>query len=86
VTLRVVESRDPVAETVREAGNGYDLIVVGVSPTFGDGRYPWSVRHERIARDSEASLLVVRSHRAATKEASSAPKLEEPEAVVPNRI
>jgi nucleotide-binding universal stress UspA family protein len=87
VTLRVVESSDAVGETVREAKRGYDLIVVGVSPTFGDGRYPWSVRHERIARDSEASLLVVRSHRATVQPVRpAAAERDETEAAVPNRI
>lgn len=62
VTLRVIESRDAVRETVREARNGYDLIVVGVTPTFAGGLYPWGLRHQRLTRESEASLLVVRSH------------------------
>jgi nucleotide-binding universal stress UspA family protein len=63
VTLKVVESREPVRETLLEATNGYDLIVIGVSPTFHAGDYPWSVRNERLARESGASLLVVHSHR-----------------------
>jgi nucleotide-binding universal stress UspA family protein len=63
VTLRVVESRDAIRETIREARNGYDLIVVGVTPTFAGGLYPWGLRHQRLTRESEASLLVVRSRR-----------------------
>jgi hypothetical protein len=87
VRLRVVESADPVGETVREAEAGYDLIVVGVSPTFGAGLYPWNLRHERIAKDSQASLLVVWSHGAAAGQPveQRVAKTEEAAAAVSNR-
>jgi nucleotide-binding universal stress UspA family protein len=87
VRLLVVESADPVGETVREAEAGYDLIVVGVSPTFGAGVYPWNLRNERIAKDSQASLLVVWSHGAAAGQrvAQRVAKPEEAEAAVSGR-
>jgi K+:H+ antiporter len=63
VVLKVVESWDPLGETVRESRQGYDLIVMGVAPTFTLGRSQFGKEHERIARESDASLLIVRSHR-----------------------
>lgn len=62
VTLKSVETWDPLGETVRESRRDYDLIVIGVTPTFGSGRSPFGREHERIARESDASLLIVRSH------------------------
>jgi Kef-type K+ transport system membrane component KefB/nucleotide-binding universal stress UspA family protein len=60
VRLQLVESDDPLAAAIAEARQGYDLIVVGASPTWGTQPSPFGARHEELARASDASLLVVR--------------------------
>ena len=60
VRLQLVESDDPLAAAIAEARQGYDLIVVGASPTWGMTPSPFGARHEELARASSASLLVVR--------------------------
>jgi Kef-type K+ transport system membrane component KefB/nucleotide-binding universal stress UspA family protein len=60
VRLQLVESDDPLAAAIAEARQGYDLIVVGASPTWGTQPSPFGARHEELARASSASLLVVR--------------------------
>ncbi len=62
VELRVVPSADPVQALVDVAKEGFDLVVVGVSETWGLDPSPFSVRHERIARECPASMLIVRRH------------------------
>ncbi|MGH7502676.1 MAG: universal stress protein [Longimicrobiales bacterium] len=62
VALKVVMSWDAVGEVVRESTAGYDLIVSGVASTWGVGAQPIGKHHERIARESDASLLLVRKH------------------------
>ncbi len=62
VELRVVPSGDPVEALVDVAKEGFDLVVVGVSETWGLDPSPFSVRHERIARECPASMLIVRRH------------------------
>jgi nucleotide-binding universal stress UspA family protein len=59
VTLKVVTSWDPVGEVVRESTNGYDLIVSGIA-AGANGTQPIGKHHERIARESDASLLLIR--------------------------
>jgi K+:H+ antiporter len=76
VRLKVVDSNDPVEAAVREAREGYDLIVVGVAREWGTApAFPFifGQRHEALARNSTASLLVVR------------PKSAEPAAAPANR-
>jgi Kef-type K+ transport system membrane component KefB len=58
--LKEVEHADPIEAVVREAREGYDLIVVGVSRMWGTTPSPFGRRHEALARESTASLLVVR--------------------------
>lgn len=62
VTLKVIASWDPVGEIVRESTNGYDLIVSGIATGSGNGATPIGKHHERMARESDASLLLVRKH------------------------
>jgi nucleotide-binding universal stress UspA family protein len=62
VALKVVSSWDPVGEIVRESTNGYDLIVSGIATGWGNGTTPIGKHHERVARESDASLLLVRKH------------------------
>ncbi len=64
VELRVVPSDDPVEALVAVAREGFDLVVVGVSETWGLDPSPFTVRHERIARECPASMLIVRTHAA----------------------
>jgi Kef-type K+ transport system membrane component KefB/nucleotide-binding universal stress UspA family protein len=76
VRLEVVDSNDPVEAAVREAREGYDLIVVGVAREWGTApAFPFifGQRHEALARNSTASLLIVR------------PKSAEPTAAPANR-
>jgi Kef-type K+ transport system membrane component KefB/nucleotide-binding universal stress UspA family protein len=60
VRLELVESDSPLDVAIAEAKQGYDLIVVGASPTWGMTPSPFGARHEELARVSTASLLVVR--------------------------
>jgi nucleotide-binding universal stress UspA family protein len=60
VTLKVIESDSPVDAAVREAREGYDLIVVGASRSWGTAPTALGQRHEELARAGQASLLVVR--------------------------
>jgi len=60
VRLKLVESDNPLDVAVAEARQGYDLIVVGASPTWGMSPSPFGARHEELAAASSASLLVVR--------------------------
>ena len=60
--LRSVTSDDPIEVVVSEARRNYDLVVLGVSESFGLEPSPFGARHERIARECPASLLVVRRY------------------------
>ncbi len=63
VRLKVIDGSDPVEAAVREAREGYDLIVVGVAKEWGTApAFPsiFGQRHEALARNSTASLIVVR--------------------------
>ncbi len=63
VRLKVVDAGDPIDAAVREADEGYDLIVVGVAREWGTApAFPsiFGHRHEALARSSTASLVVVR--------------------------
>ena len=62
VTLRVVSAADPVEALVTVAREGFDLVVVGVSETWGLDPSPFTIRHERIARECPASMLIVRRY------------------------
>ena len=61
VRLKVVSDVPPLEAAVREAGEGYDLVVVGASRAWGTMPTPFGQRHEELARASNASLLVVRA-------------------------
>lgn len=61
VRIKLVDSTDPVAAAVREAADGYDLIVVGVSRAWGTTPSFFGQRHEALARTTKASLVVVRA-------------------------
>jgi len=60
VQLRVVESNDPLETAVREVRQGYDLLIIGVSEAWGLEPAFFGRRHERLAAESAASLLIVR--------------------------
>jgi Kef-type K+ transport system membrane component KefB/nucleotide-binding universal stress UspA family protein len=87
VRLKLVESDNPLDVAVAEAKQGYDLIVVGASPTWGMTPSPFGARHEELARASSASLLVVRpmsrvdaAERRATRRSRRASSLPPPAA------
>lgn len=60
IRLQVVESVTPLDTAVEVAQQGFDLIVVGISETWGLEPSMFSHRHERLARESPGSLLIVR--------------------------
>jgi Kef-type K+ transport system membrane component KefB len=60
-TFRMVQDRSPVAAVLREAKH-FDLVVIGVSDEWGLESHLFGWRPERIARESPASLLIVRRH------------------------
>ena len=62
VHLRTVEHQQPLEEVIRVAREGHDLIVVGISETWGLEPSLFSNRHERLARECPGSLLMVRAH------------------------
>jgi len=62
VSLRLVESHDPLGVAVHIAREGFDLIIVGVSDAWGLEPSFFSIRHERLARESTSSLLIVRKY------------------------
>lgn len=62
VVLRIVASADPLQALVDVAREGFDLVVVGVSQSWGLEPALFSTRHERLARDCPASLLILRKH------------------------
>jgi len=60
VRVELVEEARPQATAALEADDGYDLIVVGVSPTWGTVPTLFGRQHEVLARRAGASLLVIR--------------------------
>jgi Kef-type K+ transport system membrane component KefB/nucleotide-binding universal stress UspA family protein len=62
-TARVerVVTRHPLRALLAEARSGYELIVVGVSPAWGTEPAPFGRRHEAVAEQTDASLLIVRA-------------------------
>jgi nucleotide-binding universal stress UspA family protein len=79
VRLKLVPSDEPLRAAVQEAMGDYDLIVVGVSPTWGTTPTPFGHRHEELARATSASLLVVRT--AAVQKVVEAPGRVKPRAL-----
>ncbi len=62
VRLKVVESRSPLEVAVETARSGFDLIIVGISDAWGMQPTFFAPRHEWLARETGASLLVVRKY------------------------
>jgi nucleotide-binding universal stress UspA family protein len=60
VTLKVVQASDPVEVTLEESEGGYDLVVVGVGREWGLEQRWLGMHSERLLRQSEVSLLIVR--------------------------
>jgi Kef-type K+ transport system membrane component KefB len=63
VVLKVIEGTDPLDAAIAEARRGYDLVISGVAPRWGLVPNPFGDRHERLARETTASLLLVRTAR-----------------------
>ena len=59
--FKVVQDRSPAGAVLR-AAREYDLVVIGVSEEWGLESHLFGWRPERIARESNASLLIVRRH------------------------
>jgi nucleotide-binding universal stress UspA family protein len=62
VTLKVVESEFPLDTALKIANQNYDLVVVGLSETWGLEPTLFSKKHERLARECPASLLILRKY------------------------
>lgn len=62
VALRTVEHPSPEDAAVAEARRGYDLVVVGASGAWGMEPTAFGTRGERLARETAASLLIVRGY------------------------
>ncbi len=60
--LQTVESDTPLDTAVKIANQNYDLVVVGLSETWGLEPSLFSKRHERLARECPASLLILRKY------------------------
>jgi len=72
VEIKIVRRHDPIAAVVDEVRLGaYDLVVVGVSRTWGLTPSFFGVRHERLAHETNANLLIVRKHLEASAPASA---------------
>lgn len=73
VLLQRVVTDEPLDTVVLEAGRAYDLVVVGVSETFGLQPTLLGTSHERLARECPASMLIVHEHGGSPPEAATAP-------------
>ena len=62
IKLLVVESSAPLDTAIKIANQNYDLVVVGLSETWGLEPSLFSKRHERLARECPASLLILRKY------------------------
>ena len=80
-TVKVVPTADPLQAVIDEASNGYDVVVIGSSRTWGVRPGFFGLRHERLARDTSVALLIVhdpvappaaRSRRTAAREVAPA--------------
>lgn len=62
--VRVVAAADPLRAAVDEARDGgYDAIVVGTSRAWGLAPAFLGIRHEQLAKETDASMLIVRAAR-----------------------
>jgi Kef-type K+ transport system membrane component KefB/nucleotide-binding universal stress UspA family protein len=59
MSVRMVMRQDPLDVVVEEARERYDLVVIGVSEAFGLQPTLLGTGHERLARECQASLLIV---------------------------
>lgn len=64
VAMKVVEAPIPSEAVLAEAGNGYDLIVVGVGPQWGLLHKSFGMQSEAILKRSPVSVLVLRAEQA----------------------
>lgn len=62
VKLEVVESDTPLDTAIEISKKNYDLVVVGLSETWGLEPSLFSKRHERLGRECPASLLILRKY------------------------
>jgi Kef-type K+ transport system membrane component KefB len=60
IMVTTVETDEPIDAVVAAAHRHYDLVVLGASESLGLEPSPFGARHERIARECPASLLIVR--------------------------
>lgn len=62
--IKVVPAADPLVAAVEEArSGGYDAIVVGTSRAWGLAPAFLGIRHEQLAKETDASMLIVRAAR-----------------------
>jgi Kef-type K+ transport system membrane component KefB/nucleotide-binding universal stress UspA family protein len=71
VVMKVVPHPQPVEAVLEEAATGYDLVVIGIGPTWGLGQRHFDFQPERLIDACPTSLLV--GHRARVVEPAPPP-------------
>ncbi len=70
VIFKVVEHASPVTAVVDEAGDDYDLVVIGVGAEWGLEHRPFGMQAEVLIAKCATSLLVLRQGNAASRKAA----------------
>lgn len=78
LSVDLVRSDDPIESVVSSVRSGqHDLVVVSVSNTWGIEPAIFGVKHERLAEETSASLLVLRTQGTTAVAPQSSPGLHE---------
>jgi nucleotide-binding universal stress UspA family protein len=72
VVFKAIEDEEPAEAAVKEAANGYDLVIIGFGPEWGIKERVFGILPEPLMQDCPTSLLVVR-HEPATVRLGSEP-------------
>ena len=67
VSLKAIDTENPVEAALKESETGYDLVIVGVGPEWGLEAKSFGVRTEVILRRAASSVLVVRAGEASVQ-------------------
>jgi Kef-type K+ transport system membrane component KefB len=84
VEVKLVRSDDPLTSLVQQARSSeHDLIVIGVARAWGLTPSFIGARHERLAHETNANLLILRKHIAAATAPQAIARAAEQTAAVP---
>ncbi len=61
LSVKLADGTEPLVAAAAEATAPYDLIVASATPAWGITSGPFGEKHEKVARVSDASLLLVQS-------------------------